>query len=86
MPAYLQHLCTWGESGTVTIKSTMTPKVKDRGVQCMFVGYAVKHPGDMYHMWDPVTGGIHEPRDIIWLQCMYYGKHTYKGSTNSDLE
>lgn len=43
IPAYVQHLCTWGEAGTVTIKTIMTPKVKDRGVQCMFVGYAIKH-------------------------------------------
>jgi hypothetical protein len=80
MPAYAQHLHTWGEAGTVTIKTTMMPKVRDRGVQCMFVGYAVKHPGDTYRMWDPVTGGIHETRDIIWLRRMYYGKPLTPGT------
>jgi hypothetical protein len=23
-------------------------------------------------MWDPLTNGIHEMRDIVWLQHMYY--------------
>jgi hypothetical protein len=36
-PAYAKYLRTWGEVGTVTLKSKMTPKVKDRGVQCKFV-------------------------------------------------
>jgi hypothetical protein len=70
MPAYAKHLRTWGEAGMVTIKSPMMPKVRDRGVQCMIGGYAVKHPGDTYCMWDPATGGIHETHDIIWLRRM----------------
>lgn len=28
MPAYVQHLCTWGEAGTVTIKSTMHQRLR----------------------------------------------------------
>jgi hypothetical protein len=24
-----------------------------------------------YRMWNPVTGGIHESRDVIWLHKMY---------------
>jgi hypothetical protein len=51
---FAKHLRTWGEAGTVMIKMKTTPKVKDRGVQCMFVGYTLDHPGDTYHMWDPV--------------------------------
>jgi hypothetical protein len=45
---FTKHLQTWGEAGTVMIKTKMTPKVKDRGVQCMFVRYALNHPGDTY--------------------------------------
>jgi hypothetical protein len=52
----------------------MTPKLQDRGVQCMLVGYALDHYGDCYRMWDPVTGGIHVTRYIIWLKRMFYEK------------
>ena len=49
-PEFAKHLRTWGEAGTVKIKTDTTPKLADRGVQCMFVGYAVDHPGDCYNM------------------------------------
>ena len=66
---YALNLCTWGEAGTVKLKTQMTGKLEDRGVQCMFVGYAKDHAGDVYHMWDPDTNGIHETQDItIWLR------------------
>ena len=60
VPQFAKYLHTWGEAGTVTIKSKMTPKVKDRGVQCMFTGYAIDHPGDTFQMWDPNTGRVYE--------------------------
>jgi hypothetical protein len=66
-------------AGTVTLKSKMIPKVKGRGVQCMFVGYALDHPGDTYRMWNPLTRGIHESCDFIWLHRMYYSKPTKPG-------
>ena len=25
-------------------------------------------------MWDPLTNGIDETQDIIWLHCMFYEK------------
>ena len=40
----------------------------------MFIGYVKDHAGDMYHMWDPNTNGIHETHDIIWLRQMYFEK------------
>ena len=51
-PDFTAHLRVWGEAGTVTIKSNMNTKVKDRGVHCMMVGYALNHAGDTYRMWD----------------------------------
>jgi hypothetical protein len=71
-PKFAKHLRTWGEAGTVKIKTKTTPKLADRGVQCMFVGYAKDHEGDCYQMWDPKTKRVHETRDIIWLRRMYY--------------
>jgi hypothetical protein len=73
-PEYAANLRTWGEAGTVKVKTTMTPKLADRGVQCMMVGYAVDHAGDVYRMWDPKTNRVHETRDVIWLHRMYYEK------------
>jgi hypothetical protein len=71
-PQFINHLRVWGEAGTVKIKTATTPKLADRGVQCVFVGYATGHSGDTYRMWDPKTGGVHLSRDVIWLRRMYY--------------
>ena len=71
-PSFAQHLRTWGEAGTVKIKVKATPKIADRGVQCMFIGYALDHTGDTYRMWNPITSGVHETRDVIWLKRMFY--------------
>jgi hypothetical protein len=49
------YLQTWDEAGTVKVKTKATPKIADRGIQCMFVGYAINHAGDTYQMWDPTT-------------------------------
>ena len=50
VPKFAKHLRTWGEAGTVTLKTDSTPKPKDRGVHCMFIGYSLMHDGDCYHM------------------------------------
>jgi hypothetical protein len=71
-PKFSQHLRTWGEAGTVKTKTISTPKVANRGAQCMFVGYATDHEGDCYRMWDPITNGVHQSRDVIWMRRMYY--------------
>jgi hypothetical protein len=47
-PKFAHHLCTWGEAGTVKTKTKTTPKLADRGVQCMFIGYAKDHEGECY--------------------------------------
>ena len=69
---YALNLCMWGKAGTVKLKTQLTGKLKDRGVQCMFVGYAKDHTGDIYRMWGPNTNGIHETQDIIWLRRMFF--------------
>jgi hypothetical protein len=71
-PKCTDHLRTWGEAGTVKIKTKTSPKLNDHGVQCMLVGYAPDHSGDTYRMWDPKTGGIHVSRDVIWLRHLSY--------------
>ena len=71
-PKFAKHLRVWGEAGTVKVRTKVWPKLKDRGIPCMFVGYALGHPGDCYRMFNPKTNGIHETRDIIWLKRMFY--------------
>jgi hypothetical protein len=71
-PKFAQHLRTWGKAGTVKTKTKTTPKIADRGVQYMFIGYAKDHEGDCCQMWNPKTSGVHSTRDIIWLRRMFY--------------
>ena len=44
----VKNFQTFGEEGTVKIKGKFTPKISDRGAQCMMVGYAEQHDGDVY--------------------------------------
>jgi hypothetical protein len=73
-PGFAKHLRTWGEAGTVKTKTDTAPKVKDRGIPCMFVGHALDHPEDTCRMWNPETGGVHQTRDAIWMKRMFYEK------------
>jgi hypothetical protein len=67
-PEWESHLRTFGEAGTVKIKTDTTPKLHDRGVQCMFVGYAENHKGGVYRMWNPKTRKIHIRRDVYFFE------------------
>jgi hypothetical protein len=71
-PQFSEHLRIWGEVGTVKIKTKATPKIGDRGIQCMFVGYYLDHTADCHKMWNPATSRVHQARDVIWLNRMYY--------------
>ncbi len=70
-PLAVNHLRTWGEAGTVTLKSKTRPKETHKGSLCMFVGHAKRHAGDCCVMWDPHTGGVHTTRDVIWMGKMF---------------
>jgi hypothetical protein len=73
---FTNSLHVWGEAGTVKIKTKMTPKLDDQGVQCMFVRYTLSHTGNTYRMWDLKTGGMHVSCDVIWLRQMFYKAKT----------
>ena len=75
-PAFAQHLRTWGEAGTVKLKTDTTPKMHTKGVACVFVGYTNDHAGDCYRMWNPISNMIHETRDVLWLNRMYFKRPT----------
>ena len=55
MPRFTHSLHMVGEAGTVKIKSDTTPKLEDRGVHCMFVGYSLTHPTECYRIYDLKT-------------------------------
>jgi hypothetical protein len=56
----------------VKVKKKQYPKLSDRGVTCMFVGYAVNHDGDWYEMLDVNNGTVYVTRDVIWLKRMFF--------------
>ena len=64
-------LITWGEAGLVKTRKKSTPKIGDRGVTCIFVGYNTDSGYDIYRMWNP-RKRIHRTRYIICLKIMYY--------------
>ena len=78
-PKFAGHLRTWGEAGSIKTRVRGTPKIADRGTQCMMVGYSIDHAGDCYQMWDPVTGGIHDTRDVTWMHRMYFERQASLG-------
>jgi hypothetical protein len=49
-PKWRKFLRMWGEAGTVKVKTKTTPKLADRGVHCMFIGYTDDDDGDVYRM------------------------------------
>ena len=69
---FAERLRTWGEAGTVKIRNKTTPKLGDRGITCMFVGYTQDHAGDCYEMLNMETKRIIQTRDVTWLGKMYF--------------
>ena len=80
LPGWTKHMRVFGEAGVVKTKTKTTPKSYDKGVLCVFVGYADEHPSDCYRMWNPETNGIHVTRDVTWLKRMYYKVPSNKGN------
>ena len=72
LPRWASCLRTWGEAGVVKTKNLATPRVGDRGIVCMFVGYSDNHDAGVYRMWNQKTGSIMVSRDVIWLKRMFF--------------
>lgn len=72
LPRFTKKLRKWGEAGVVKTKILKTPKIGDRGVTCMFVGYNTDSGDDVYRMWNPDTKRLLRTRDIRWLGRMFY--------------
>jgi hypothetical protein len=52
------------------VTTDTTPKIADRGIQCVFVGHSKDHDGDCYEMWYPKTNRVYTTRDVIWPNRM----------------
>ena len=83
-PKFVKYLRTIGEAGTVKITSDTTPKLQDRGIHCIFVGYALNHPEGCYRMYDPATHQVHQSRDVVWLHRMFYEKRNNNAELNTN--
>ena len=80
----LDYLHTIGEEGTVKIPSDTTPKLQDRGIHCIFVGYALNHPEGCYRMYDPATHRVCQSRDVVLLHRMFYEKRNNNAELNTN--
>ena len=76
LPKFSKNLQTWGEVGTVTTKTKMTPKFSIRGEQCVFINYSPKHGADTYKMKNPSTKRCTHSRDVAWIKRMCFPKTT----------
>ena len=64
IPGFAKHLHTWGEAGVVKVRTKTTPKLEERGITCMMVGYATDHKGNCYKMLNIETNQILLSRDV----------------------
>ena len=86
LPAYANHLRKWGEAGVVKIKNKQTTKMEERGITCMFVGYAKQHAGDCYEMLNLQTNRVLITRDVLWLNKMYFSDNSAPYEETEDVE
>ena len=43
-----------------------------RGIECMMVGNATNHAGDVYKMYDPIVNTVYKTRDVKWHARMCF--------------
>lgn len=72
IPRFAQHLRVWGEAGVVKTKTKTTPKLDERGITCMFIGYVANHASNCYKMFNWNTRRIILIRDVHLLKRMYF--------------
>ena len=58
LPKWANHMRMLGEAATATVTAKLHPKLKDKGVTCMFVRCVYYHDGDCYCVWYEHTKDI----------------------------
>jgi hypothetical protein len=76
----------WRGRNDQKIKTDTTPKLYDKGVKCIFIGYSNDHAGDCYLMWDPKTKCMHSSGYVIWLRRMYYERPDTKREISPTID
>ena len=71
-PPFEKHLRTFGEVGIMTLKpgSSIKSKLGDRGIKCLFLGYAANHAGNVYRVLNLETKMVMISRDVKWLKTL----------------
>ena len=85
MPKFHGHVRRWGEAGMVKLSNDLTPKLNERGVVCMFIGFCDDHGSDAYEMYNPKTKRFYKTRDVLWLKRMYYGPNNVEVIMEPDV-
>jgi len=67
---YSNYLQIFGQMGVVKVLQP-TNKLSDKGLKVIFVGYADKHAGNVFHFMNPNTNRIILSRDVKWLSKRY---------------
>ena len=65
LPKFTSYLRIWRETIVTKVKSNISPKLKDKGVPYLFLGYIDNYKGDCYCTWDLVGYHIYIVRDIV---------------------
>ena len=76
LPGYAHKLRVFGEIGIISNTSEMKSATQDRGLKCIFLGYADDHSGDVYRFYNMQTGRIITSRDVIWINKTYHEDQT----------
>ena len=74
---YTKYLQVFGQLGIVKVLQP-TNKLSDKGLKAIFVGYADKHAGNVYHFVNPSTNRIILSRDVKWLSKRYGEENNVK--------
>ena len=87
-PEYERYLRTFGEMGIVTVDpgGAIKSKLEDRGIKCMFLGYASNHAGNVYRMLNLKTRKVLITRDVRWLEKSEKKKNEEVGSDDDGFE
>ena len=89
LPKYVNDLKVFGEVGIIRkIDSKKRPKLEDKGLESIFVGYAEDHSGDVYRMYCPRTKSVRLSRDIKWFNKSYgaHKKELSEGNIKYDYD
>ncbi len=83
-PKFCASLKVFGEVGICrrVELGSLKPKLEDKGVLCIFVGYCEDHGEGVYRMYNPSTGQVRICRDVRWMGKNINAYNSSQGSGN----